>query len=273
MKKISALLLALALSLCACSNDPEPAATTQASTGDATPAPDSKTVYICTSQTRISDGSVTRTDYILDEEDQVIEVQIFTNDVQTTHYDVECDENGNYIRWIGENMTILYDYNDQGDPLGKSVYSGDSLISSTEYTWENGNQTALLSRNGPQEQRTVYLYNEAGQKVQEEFYQNSVLVNYSHLTLGEDGRPVTQDVYLADGTLYSTVRYTYAGTSCTAATTLADGTSGGSTQYQYDDHGNLIRTTVLDPEGNILSETTETWIAIEVAPDSLRASI
>lgn len=273
MKKRFAIVLALMLTLCACSKNPEPAAPSQTSAPEAAPAPDSKTVYIRTSQTHTSDGSVTRTDYVLDEENQVVEVQIFTNDVQTTHYDVECDENGNYIRWIGENMTILYDYDAQGNPLGKSVYSGETLISSTEYTWENGNQTALLNRNGPQEQRTVYLYNEAGQKVREEFYQNSVLVNYSHLTLGEDGRPVTQEVYLADGTLYSTISYGYEGTDCTATTTLTDGTAGGSTQYRYDDHGNLICTTTLDGEGNILSETTETWQAIEVPLDSPRASI
>ncbi|MBQ3214841.1 MAG: hypothetical protein IJB11_01845 [Oscillospiraceae bacterium] len=273
MKKKILPLLAAALLLCGCTKEPAGAAPTEPSASSTPDVFDSKTIYICTSQTRTVDGSTTRTDYILDEQNQVKEVQVFTNDALTMCYDVECDSNGNYIRWISDSMTIEYSYDEAGHPLGKTMFSGGTLISSTEYTWENGNQTALTNRNGPQEQRTLYLYNEDGQKVREEFYQNSVLVNYSHLTLGEDGRPVTQEVYLADGTLYSTVNYAYEGTDCTATTTLTDGTLDGSTQYQYDDNGNLIRTTVLDKDGNVLSETTETWIPIEVAPDSLRASI
>lgn len=272
MKKRYLLLLASVLALSGCAKDSS-APPTQASDQSDPVTPDSKTVYICTSHTRTSGDSVTRTDYILDQEDRVIQVAVYTNDIETNRYDVECDEHGNYIRWISEDITSTYSYDEQGRPLGNSVYHGDTLISATEYTWEGANQTALINRNGPQEQRTAYFYNESGQKIRDEVYLDSVLVSYTHYTVGEDGRPVTQEVYQADGTLHSTVSYDYGGTGCTATTTLADGTLEGRTEYIYDDHGNLTSTTVYDSEGQLLSQTTDTWTPIQVPLDSLRASI
>ncbi len=271
MKKISILLLMMLL-LCACGRKTDAAPVQTAGSSDSAMS-ESRTVYICTSHSLTSGDSVTRTDYLLDEANQVVAVNVYTNDVQTNHYDVECDQHGNYIRWISEDMTITYDYDQQGNPLGKSIYSGEALISTTEYAWENGNQISLTNRNGPQEQRTAYFYNESGHKIREEVYLNSVLVSYTHYTVSEEGQPVTQAVYLADGTLHSTVGYVYDGPDCTATTTLSDGTVESRTVYTYDDHGNLIRTTVYDSEDNVLSQTTDTWTAIQVPPDSQRASI
>lgn len=276
MKKIILPMLALML-LGGCSKDapaptPQPSATAPAPT-QSQENPESKTVYIRTSHTQTSGESVTRTDYLLDEDNLVYQVVIYTNDTETGRYDVECDENGNYVRWIGEGITSTFHYDEEGRPLGKSVYAGELMISSTQYTWENGNQVGVADTNGPQEQRTAWFYNENGQKLREELYQNGVLTKYSQITPGKDGRPLSQDVYLADGTLHSTVSYTYEGTNCTATTTLTDGTVEQRTEYTYDEQGNLLSTTVYDGEGQMISQMTDTWKAIQVPKDSPRASI
>lgn len=274
MKKLLLSILVLMLILGGCSKEaptPQPSATEPASVPQV--SPEEKTVYIRTSHTQSSGESVTRTDYLLDENDLVYQVVIYTNDTETGRYDVECDEHGNYIRWIGENITSIFHYDEDGRPLGKSVYAGEMEISSTEYIWENGNQIGVVDTNGPQEQRTVWFYNENGYKVREELYQNGVLTNYSQITPGEDGRPLSQDVYMADGTLHSTIGYVYEGMNCTATTTLIDGTVAHRTEYTYDEQGNLLSTTDFDGEGQIISQTVDTWKVIEVPIDSLRASI
>ena len=268
MKKILLSLLILALLLCGCAESGD-------SVGDVddTVEQTEKTVYIRTSHTLTSGDSVTRTDYILDENDRVSQVVIYTNEKETMRYEVECDEHGNYVRWVGGGIIGTFQYDEAGHLLGKSLYTGEVLISSTEYTWEGDNQLGVAERNGSQEQRTVWFYNENGQKVREELYQNGVLLNYSQITNGEDGRPVSQDVYNADGTQHSTVTYTYDAASCTATTTLSDGTVEQRTTYLYDEFGNLLSTTVYDGEGQMLSQIVDTWKAVTVPVDSLRASI
>ncbi len=274
MKKQLLALLALLVLLSGCAKDtPAPSVTSSATDSAPSDIPATKTVYIRTCHTLTSGDSVTRTDYLLDENEQVSQVVIYTNDTETMRYDVECDENGNYTRWIGEHITSTFHYDEQGRPLGKSIYTGDVLISSTEYIWENGNQVGVSDSNGMQEQRTAWFYNESGQKVREELYQNGVLVNYSQITSGQDGHPASQDVYLADGTLYSTVSYVYDGLTCTATTTLTDGTVDLKTAYTYDESGNLLSTTVYNGDGQMLSQIVDTWKAIQVPADSLRASI
>lgn len=273
MRKYLSILLALMFLLIGCSKEsatPQPSATEPASKPQ---NPEVKTIYIRTSHTQSSGESVTRTDYILDESNLVCQVVIYTNDTETGRYDVECDENGNYIRWISENITSTFHYDEDGRPLGKRVYAGQVEISSTEYTWEGGNQVGVVDVNGPQEQRTAWFYNESGQKVREELYQNGVLIQYSKITSNGDGRPASQDVYMADGTLHSTVSYHYEGLNCTATTTSSDGTVEQRTAYIYDEHGNLLTATVYDGEGQMVSQVVDTWKAIEVPSNSLRASI
>lgn len=269
MKKRLLLLLALLLLLTGCrKNDPA-----DTSGNGQSAQQDTKTVFIRTSHTMSSGEAVTRTDYVLGENDRVEQVVIYTNGTETTRYEVQCDEHGNYVRWIGEHLTSTFHYDEEGRPLGKSVYTGEILISSTEYTWENGNQVSVADRNGSQEQRTVWYYNDSGQKVREELYQNGILVNYSQITSGEDGLPISQTVYLADGTLRSTVSYVYDGMRCTVTTVLADGTVEKQTEHIHDEYGNLLSTTTYDGTGALISKVEDTWKAIQVPKDSLRASI
>lgn len=268
MKKYVLILLALVLLLGGCAKEDDPAQPSEDSQKSGT-----KTVYIRTSHTLSSGGFVTRTEYLLGEDETVEQVVISTNGTETMRYDVENDEHGNYIRWIGQQITSTFHYDEMGRPLGKSVYSGELLISSTEYTWDNSNQVGVADRNGVQEQRTAWFYNDSGHKVREELYQNGVLVNYSQITCNEQGWPTAQTVYLADGTLHSTVSYTYDGQNCTTVTTLADGSVEQRTEYAYDEHGNLLSTTVYDGAGTVISQVTDTWKAIQVSEDSLRASI
>lgn len=271
MKKQLFLLFLSVLTLAGCAKD-TPSPTVSTSAGEPVTA-DTRTVYICTSQSMSSGGSVTRTDYLLDENDQVREAVVYTNGTETMRYDVECDANGNYIRWVSGDITSTYTYDEQGRPLVKTFYHGDTVTGSVEQVWDGSLQTALIARNGSQEQRTSYFYNENGQKIREELYQNSVLVSYSQLTLDEEGRAASQNVYQADGTLHSTVSYTYEGNTVTATTTLADGTVQQRAEDVYDDHGNLTATTVFDGEGNVLTQKTTTWTPIEVPLTTPRAAI
>lgn len=280
MKKQIFAILALVLALSGCSDDSPEAtsATSQISASqpvDTRPAEPAgtKTIYVRTCQTQSSGESVTRRECLLDENNLVYQVVFYTNDAETMRYDVENDENGNYIRWVSEHITCVFHYDQQGRYLGKSVYAKEQLISSMEYTWENGNPVSLTDTNGTQEQRTAWFYNESGQKVREEMYQNGVLVNYSQITPDEQGRALSQDVYLADGTLHSTVSYLYEGAVCTATTTLTDGTVEQRTEYTYDEQGNLLSTTVYSGDGQMISQVVDTWKAIQVPVDSLRASI
>ncbi len=266
MKKCVLVLLLLAVFLAGCAADKE---TSPAPTSPS----DTKTIYVCTSQTLSSGGSVTRTDYILDDRNQVRQVVVYTNGNETMRYEVESDAHGNYIRWVNGDISSTYTYDEQGRPLLKSFFHGDTLTGSVEQIWDGNLQTALIARNGSQEQRTAYYYNDNGYKIREELYQNSMLVSYSHLTLDKDGRAVSQSVYLADGTLNATVSYAYDGNTVTATTCQPDGTMQQRTEEQYDDQGNLISSTVFDAEGKVLSQKTTTWTPIQVPVDSPRASI
>ena len=271
MKKRILIILLLAALLTGCAKNAD---NTPALTAATEPTrPDTRTIYICTSQTLSSGGSVTRTDYILDAQNQVRQVVVYTNENETMRYEVECDANGNYIRWVNGDISSTYTYDQQGRPLLKSFYHGDTLTGSVEQVWEGNLQTALIARNGNQEQRTAYYYNESGQKIREELYQNSVLVSYAHLTLNEDGQPASQNVYLADGTLSATISYTYDGTTVTATSRDSDGNVQKNTEDTYDAHGNLTATTVFDAEGNVLTRKTNTWTPIQVPVSVPRASI
>lgn len=232
------------------------------------PAARTKTVYVRKESTVQNGGTVTRTEYVFDDAEQVCQVNIYTDDVQTQQYGVECDENGNYILWRSGQREFRYTYDPHGHLLSYGAYIGDTMVSSTEYTWENGHQTGILRTVQDQQQRTVLTYDEAGRVLRQDNFTGSSLTDYWVYTMGEDGRAATMTVYLADGTAQKTVRYAYSGNTVTA--TAED---GGYSQQIYDDRGNLLSDTEYTSEGEIISRQTNTWIALELPVDSVRASM
>lgn len=271
MKKTAILLLTLALLLTGCNRDknasPEPSASAQQD------GPQMKTVYIRTGETRITGDSETRTDYLLDDENRVCQVVMYTNGQQTQRYDVQCDENGNYIKWVSEDISSTYTYDQLGRSLGHICYHGDTVTSSVKRIWAGQQLGELIVRNGSQETRTVYTYNDEGHKIREELYQDGVLFSYSQLSVDSDGLVTTQRVYQADGTQSATVSYTYEDKTVTATTTDPEGNVRQRKVEVYDEHNNLLETALYDSDGQLLSKETTTWTPIQVPVSVQRASI
>ena len=270
MKKYGTILLLMALLLTGCKDRQEPSAQPTQAVEEA--GQQTKTVYIRTSETLTTGDSVTRTDYLL-EDDQVTQVVVYTNDVETMRYDVTCDENGNYVQWVSDDIRIEYTYDSLGRLLGNTCYHGDTVTSSVKQIWGGEHLLELVARNGSQETRTVYTYNDQSQKIREELYLDGVLWGYSRLTLDDRGRFHTQTTYKADGTEDKTVHYEYDGNTATVTTTLPDGTLEHTTVEVFDDQGNLLKTTDYDSQGRQITQKTSTWTPIQVPTDCPRASV
>lgn len=269
MKKLS-ILMALLLLLTACGSKPEPAtAPTEVSASQPT-QPQTKTVYVRSSSTTQTGGTVTRTDYLFDEQDRVTQVQVYTADALTQEYQVTCDEHGNYIRWENDTSRFEYTYDSQGDLLGYYAYTGDTLISSTEYTLEDGLRTSITQKMAGQamEHRTTLTYDDCGVLTRQDSYLNGTLLDYCVYTLADDGAPTAVSTYLADGTLFRMVTYTYEGDTVTAS---AD--DGSRTEQVFDSHGNLLSQTEYAADGSVTTQQTNTWRPVQVPLDSLRASL
>ena len=267
MKKywIIPLLLCLLLTGCSRNEDGETTAPTQPMDP---PSAQTKTVYVRRESTSQNGDTVTRTRYVFDDANQVCRVLTFTDQVQTQEYTVECDSNGNYILWTSGDSQIRYAYDDGGNLVSYGAYMGETLISATAYTWENGLRTEIRRTVQGAEHRTAMTYDEKGCLIRQDNYANGELTDYSVYTLGADGKPVTQSLYLADGTLSQTISYTYAG-----STVKAVSSDGSFSEQSYDEFGNLLSDTQYDAQGNMISRQTHSWMAIEVPLNSLRASI
>lgn len=276
--------LVLCLSLAACSNGETPettVSTTTAPTTIATTAPADptvKTVYVHTSITSASDTMDARTEYIYDENNCLTEIIQYSGTSQTQRYAVVCDENGNFIEWnttVGAlELSIRYAYDDQGKQLGSSQYHNGELMSQTLYTWANGVHTEILAVMPAQnrETRTQYTYNSQGIRVREDHLVNNVLQRYGIYTADEEGRVASISFYQADGSIHSTVSYSYDGLTETQTTTNPYGQIQQKVITTYDEHGNLLEKQTYDQENNLISTVTHTWMAITVPVDSPRAS-
>lgn len=272
MKKLSAILTSLSLLLCltACSDEPPP------STESSVPTePLSKTVYVHTSITQEFGSTISRTEYLFDQQDHVCEVVVYTNDVETKRHIVECDENGNYVKWISDSSVTEYTYDDQGHSLGVSLYINDIPVSSTQYTWENGLRTSVTNIMAAQgmTQRAIMTYDSNGRLLRQDSYTADTLNSYSIYTTGEDGRITAMTAYQPDGTMLYTNTYSWEGTTETITSTLPDGTLNQTAVLTYDEHGNLLTQEIHDSDHNLVSRETHTWKAVEVDPDCPRASV
>lgn len=271
MKKFSAILTGLCLMLCLTACADNPASTTEPSIPT---EPLLKTVYVHTSITQEFGSTVSRTEYLFDEQDHVTEVVVYTNDVETRRHSVECDENGNYIKWISDGSVTEYTYDDQGNNLGVFQYLNGTLVSSTEYTWKNGLRTSVTTTMAAQgmTQRIVMTYDSSGHLLRQDSYTADTLNSYSIYATGEDGRIAEMTVYQPDGSLLYTSTYVWEGTTETITSTLPDGTVNQTAVLTYDEHGNLLTQEIYDSENNLISRETHTWKAVEVDPDCPRAS-
>lgn len=277
MKKAVLLLLALCMVLAGCGGgEPD-----QIQAPETTPAaPGVKTVYVHESITRTDTAGVHRTQYVYNEKNILSGVVIYDGqDQEVQRYQVVCDEYGNPQEWTtsmeGMTSSIAYRFDNQGHTLGTYAYSGDTLVTSTEYTWSGdlriSNTVKAVAQNF--EQRIEYTYDENQRLIRQDQYSNGELSAYAICTCDDQGRLISSKAYDLEGNHTSTIASTYDGSTETRVTTQANGVVVQTQTMTYDDAGNLLTSVFTDGEGNTLSSETHTWIAIEVPEDSPRASI
>lgn len=271
MKKLLLILssIALLLSLCACTEEapPETTAPTQ---------PPMKTVFVHSSITQEFGSTVSRTEYVFDEQDSVKEVVVYTNDTETKRYHVECDQYGNYTRWTSDGSVMEYAYDEHGHNLGMTMYIDDSLVSSTEYVWENGLRTSVTTKMAAQNmtQKVLMTYDAGGQRLlRQDSYSADTLSSYSIYTYDENGLIRSMNTYLPDGTLFSVSTHSWDALTQTITTTDADNAVIQTAVLTYDEHGNLLTHTVYNADHAQISKETHTWKAVQVDPDCPRASV
>lgn len=273
MKRILLFLAALCLILTGCGKkQPEPTEPTVTEPTE----PQMKTVWVRTSQTSQTEGLTSRTELIYDENDRVTEVAVWVNDTETTRYVVECDENGNFIRWTSHEEVQEYTYDASGRLRTFCCYAGETLTTGYEFTYDDsGNRTRFalrMDRIGV-EQQTDYFYDENGHNIRQEVSLGGELSRYCDCVCDADGRILTLTSYSADGTPDLTTEYTYDGSTETQISRSADGAVIQTIVITRDGYGNIIRTENYSSTGALLVTETTAWKAIEVPIDCPRASI
>ena len=270
MRKFAAILasLGLCLSFAACAEKPTPSPTEPTE-------PPYKTVFVHASITRESGSTISRTEFVFNEQEWVTEVVVYTNGTETKRHSVLCDENGNYTRWTSAGSTMEYSYDTEGHSLGMSMYIGGQLVSATEHTWEKGLRTSVTTTMAGQNmtQKVLMTYDSGGKLLRQDSYNADILVNYSIYAYDVQGRVASMTTYHPDGSLYSVGTHTWDGNSQTIVTTDRDGAVMQTAVLTYDEHHNILTHTVYNALGDPVTKETHTWKAIRVDPDCPRASV
>lgn len=260
-------LLAAALLLAGCSGkNPEEPVETQ---------PTVKTVYVHSAITRTQKGVTSRTDYIYTEDNRLTDVIISDEQgTQLQRYLVTCDENDNPIEWSSAaGSTVLYTYDAQGRTIRTETYTGETLMTSTEYTWSGALRVSTTVKTPVQEQRTEYTYDDKGNLTRQDLYSGGVLSSYGLYTLNDEGKPALCSTFDPTGNPVAEVTYEYEGTTEKRITADSQGTVLQTQILTYDDWGNLLKNDLLDNAGVLVSSEAHEWMPIEVPVDSSRAGI
>ena len=266
MKRLLCLLLPVLLLAGCGKNVPEDPVETQ---------PQSKTVYVHKSLTRIQGDTTGRTDYIYDEENRLTDVIVSNAQGEELHrYLVTCDENGNPIEWASAaGNTVTYTYDTQGRTLRTETYNGETFMTSTEYNWSGNLRISTTVKTALQEQRTEYTYDDKGGLTRQDLYAGGVLSSYGLYTLNEAGKPAQCETFDPEGNPVVEVTYEYNGNTEKRITSDLQGKVLQTQIMTYDDAGNLLQNDLVDSTGSVVSSEVHEWLPIEVPYTSLRASI
>ena len=272
MKKIFCILLTVCLLLAGCVRDKTPDPTESPTAPTLAPM---KTVWVRESQTSQTQGKTSRLELIYDGT-RVTEAVFYDNEVESTRYAVECDENGNFICWTSHEEVQEYTYDAAGRLLSFNTYSGDKLTTGYTFAYDAaGNRTSLrltIDRLNV-DQRTDYLYDEAGRNTRQEVYLGGELTRYSHCECDEAGRITAMTGYTAGGTEDLLTEYVYDGDTETQISRNIHGEIIQTVVITRDGFGNIIRTENYSATGALLATVTTVWRAVVVPVDCPRASI
>lgn len=266
MKRLLCLLL-LAVLLTGCGKDvPEVPAETE---------PQTKTVYVHKTMTRIQNDTTSRTDYIYNDENRLTDVVVSDGEGKELHrYLVTCDENGNPIEWAAASGDVVtYTYDSQGRTLRTETYTGETFMTSTEYIWSGDLRVSVIVKTGLQEQRTEYAYDDKGGLTRQDLYVNGELSSYGLYTLNEAGEPAQCSTFDQEGNPVGIVTYKYEGNTEKRITEDHQGKVLQTQILTYDDQGNLLQSDLVDSGGALVFSEVHEWLPIEVPADALRAGI
>ncbi|MCD7760262.1 MAG: zinc-ribbon domain-containing protein [Clostridiales bacterium] len=162
----------------------------------------------------------------------------------------------------------IYDYDDSGNLVTKTVYKDGELSSETKYTYDsNGNMltdtTDLFSSGTSYLTRTyVYEYDSAGNRIKETYYTgDETIEQWKEYTYDDSGRLQTRtdyENYTGGYTESHTYQYVYADTSdgyAVTATKTVDGIFLSEYTYQYTE----IRRAARDESRVHPTETASTF--------------
>lgn len=265
MKRLLCLLLVLGLLLVGCGKE-EPIVQEETE-----PVITTKTVYVHRSINR----TTSRTDYLYNEENLLTEVIMSDGEgKELQRYLVTCDENGNPIEWASaaDNL-VTYTYDTQGRTLRTETYVGETLMTSTEYTWSGNLRVSAIVKTATQEQRTEYAYDEKGGMTRQDLYVGGALSGYGLYTLNEEGKVVLCQTFDPQGNPLTEVTYEYQGNTETRITKDLQGQVQQTQVLTYDEHGNLLQNDLMDGSGALLSSEVHEWMPVEVPLESIRASV
>lgn len=157
-------------------------------------------------------------------------LELFTQTISgtTQSYTVECDENGNPVKYISDNDTVRFEYNEQGllikqvdgttiithtyDDSGNLlrivyVMLGGGADITTDFIWEDGVIVKADSSSNGIKTYTLYAYDEKGREIRTELYDaDDKLQTYSvtRYEEAEFGYSKITETFNADGSLSTT---------------------------------------------------------------------
>lgn len=237
--------------------------------------PTTKTVYVHSSITRIQGNTTGRTDYIYNDDNLLTDVIMSDgegNELQ--RYLVACDENSNPIEWSSaDGNMVTYTYDNRGRTLRTETYAGETLMTSTEYTWSGNLRVSVVVKTASQEQRTEYAYDEKGGLTRQDLYVGGVLNGYGLYTLDEEGKATLCQTFYPEGEPLVEVVYEYEGNTEKRITKDMQGKIMQTQIMIYDDQGNLLQNDLLDATGAVVSSEIHEWLPVEVSVDAIRASV
>ncbi len=216
-------------------------------------------------------------------------------------YITEFDENGKLTRYLRDDREFSFIYGEDGMLQQAIAANADGWMKTIDYTWdENGNLAEVVYKyeDGDERYRYQYEYTADGRVSKETFYDfgeldcwyiytytdtgyhydrynsDGTLDIWNDTVLDEQGRSVESHSYDAeDGSCFyfHTIEYTLNESGDLLIETTEDSYGGGRAEWVLDEHGNVMKGTVYDEDGDWYSDYSYEYAAVEMTEAQYRA--